>query len=171
MRDQSDSAKRTVHDHTTTPGLSAQIEAMDKLGFMLGRWRGVGWTMLEHGRAEFEQEESVRSLLSGEIVTVEGRANDPGNRDDIRFTAFAIAGYDPEAQAYSWRAYSAGNCVEVPLHVGDQTYRWEFEAAPDVLIRFDGTIAAGVWKEVGLLSADAGNSWSQTFEMNLTNCG
>jgi hypothetical protein len=124
--------------------------------------------MLEHGRAEFEQEEAVRSLLSGEIITVEGRANDPGNRDDIRFTAFAIARYDAEAQAYSWRAYSAGNCVEVPLEVGEGTYRWEFEAAPGVLMRFDGTLATDVWKVVGLVSMDTGSSWSQTFEMNLT---
>lgn len=156
-----------MNDRATEQKLSTQIEAMKRLGFMLGRWRGAGWTTLEHGRAEFEQEESVRSLLNGEIITVEGRANDPGNREDVRFTAFGIARYDAGAQAYSWRAYSAGNCVEVPFRVGEGTYRWEFEAAPGVLMRFDGTVAANTWKEVGRVSLDAGSSWSQTFEMSL----
>jgi hypothetical protein len=155
-------------DQATAPSLSAQIKAMKRLGFMLGRWRGAGWTLLEYGRVEFEQEESVRSLLSGEIITVEGRANYPGNHDDIRFAAFAIVRYDAEAQAYSWRAYSAGNCIEVPLQVGEGTYRWEFTAAPGMLMRFDGTLATDVWKEVGLVSMDTGSNWSQTFEMNLT---
>jgi hypothetical protein len=157
-----------VNDRSVTANSSTQIAVMRRFGFLLGRWRGHGWTVVERGRARFEQEESVRSRLQGEIITVEGRANDPGNRDDIRFSAFAIVSYDLVAKAHRWRAYSAGNCIEVPLHVGERTFWWEFEAAPDIRMRFDARIAGDSWRQVGRVSADAGTTWSQTFEMNLT---
>jgi hypothetical protein len=157
-----------VNDRTVTANSSTQVAAVRRLGFMLGSWRGSGWTVIEGSRVRFEQEESVRSRLNGEIITVDGRANDPGNRDDIRFSAFAIVSYDTAAKAYRWRAYSAGNCVEVPLDVGEQTFRWEFHPAPDTLMRFDAHVAGGSWRQVGQVSANAGTTWSQTFEMNLT---
>ena len=151
-----------------TAGVAEKIDAMARLGFMLGRWRGIGWTVLERGRVEFEQQEVVRSRLSGEILTVEGSANDPGHPDDVRFTAFAIATYDPDTHSYRWRAYSAGSCVEVALEVDDRSYRWEFEAAPGVQMRFHGTVGTDLWHETGHASHDGGDSWSHTFEMNLT---
>jgi hypothetical protein len=157
-----------VNDGIVTANSSTQIAAMRRLGFMLGYWRGSGWTVVEGRQVRFEQEESVRSRLHGEIITVDGRANDPGSRDDVRFSAFAIVGYDIAAKAYRWRAYSAGNCIEVPLDVGEQTFRWEFEAAPGTLVRFDAHVAGDSWRQVGQVSADAGAAWSQTFEMDLT---
>jgi hypothetical protein len=160
-----------VSDRTVTAGSSTQIAAMRRLGFLLGDWRGHGWTAIGGHRVRFEQEESVRSRLGGEIVTVDGRANDPGNREDVRFSAFAIASYDIEASVYRWRAYSAGNCIEVPLEVGDQTFGWGFGAASDTLIRFDASIAGNTWRQVGKVSVDAGATWSQTFEMTLTREG
>jgi hypothetical protein len=157
-----------VTDPAIPANSSTRIVAMRRLGFILGRWQGRGWTMIERRRVRFEQEESVDSRLNGEIITVDGRANDPGNRDDIRFTAFAIASYDVATMTYRWRAYANGTCVEVPLDVGDQTFRWEFQAAPNTLMRFDAHVAGGSWRQVGEVSADAGVTWSQTFEMELT---
>jgi hypothetical protein len=157
-----------VNDRTGTANSSPQSAALRRLGFILGSWQGTGWTVIQGRRVRFEQEESVCSRLDGEIITVDGRANDPGNRDDIRFRAFAIVSYDTAANAYRWRAYSAGNCIEVALDVAEQTFRWQFEAAPDVLMSFDAQVAGNSWRQVGHVSADAGITWAQTFEMNLT---
>jgi hypothetical protein len=140
--------------------------AMERLGFLLGRWRGPGWIIVGERTVEFEQEELVRAVLGGELITVEGRASDPGNREDVRFNAFAIARYDTDARAYSWRAYTAGHCGEVPLYVGAGTYRWEYEPTPNVLVRFEATVGAGRWHQTG--HTRVGGRWTQTFEMNLT---
>jgi hypothetical protein len=89
----------------------------------------------------------------------------PGNREDVRFNAFAIARYDTDARAYSWRAYTAGHCGEVPLYVGAETYRWEYEPMPNVLVRFEATVSDGRWHQTG--HTRVGDKWTQTFEMNL----
>jgi hypothetical protein len=140
--------------------------AMERLGFLLGRWRGPGWIVMGQRRMEFEQEESVRAVLGGELITVEGRANAPGNREDVRFNAFAIARYDTDARAYSWRAYTGGHCGEFPLHVGAGTFRWEYEPAPNVLMRYEATVGDGRWHQTG--HTRVGDKWTQTFEMNLS---
>jgi hypothetical protein len=139
--------------------------AMERLGFLLGRWRGPGWIVVGQRTMEFEQEERVRAVLGGELITVEGRASAPGNREDVRFNAFAIARYDTDARAYTWRAYTAGHCGEVPLYVGAETYRWEYEPMPNVLVRFEATVSDGRWHQTG--HTRVGDKWTQTFEMNL----
>ncbi len=59
---------------------------------------------LDRGRprtVEFEQEELVRAVPGGAVVTVEGRAAAPGDPRDVRFTAFAVARYDVTARGYT----------------------------------------------------------------------
>src|SRR5204863_6482345 len=116
------------------------LSVADRLGFLLGHWRGRGWTVVGPRTVEFEQEEQVRAVLGGALVTVEGRATAPGDPQDVRFTAFAIARYDAEAGVYAWRAYSPGGWVEVPLHVGSGTFGWGYDAAPGVPVRFEATV-------------------------------
>ena len=128
------------------------------LPFRVGRWRGTGWTEVERGRVPFEQQETVRSPLDGELVTIEGRANDPGHPDDVRFRAFAVATVDAATGEARWRAYSSGN---------GPNYRWEFEAAPGVRMRFDGTAEEDRRREIGHRSTDGGTTWVPTFEMEL----
>jgi len=158
-----------VADPTTTgPNLAAQIDAMDTLGFMLGRWRGTGWTIRDGERVEFDQDEHVRRVGSGDILTVEGSAHEPDRPDRPRFAAFAIVSYDPDTHSYSWRAYSAGHCLEVPLHVGDHTFTWDLEPQPGTLMRFTATYTTTTWTHHGDISHDAGRSWTPHLALNLT---
>ena len=117
---------------------------------------------------EFEQQEVVRCPLPGELITIEGRANRPGDPDDVRFRAFAVVTLDPSTGETRLRAYSGGHVVEVPLVLDDGAYRWEFEAAPGVLMRFDGTAGEDRWRETGHRSTDGGATWVRTFDMDLS---
>lgn len=146
--------------------LAAQIEAVQSLDFLLGRWRGHGWTMTGSGRAEFEQQEWVRSLLSGEIITVEGRASGPDS-DATMFSAFAVVSYDVDQRSLRWRAYSAGHCVDVEVQVDRQSFRWALEPEPGVQLRFLAEVEGDTWRETGRLSTDGGVSWSTSLEMEL----
>jgi hypothetical protein len=153
-------------DHPTDDPLTRQVSALQSLGFLLGRWRGRGWTMTRDGRVEFEQHEWVRTLLGGSLMTVEGRATGPGE-DVEKFSAFAVVTFDPTTAAYGWRAYSAGHCLDVELQVGEQTFGWGFEVAPGVHTRFEADVSGDVWHEVGHVSTDGGATWTQTFEMSV----
>lgn len=158
----SDGGERTPEDL-----LADQVSGLASLRFLLGRWQGHGWTMTRAGRVEFEQQEWVRSLLGGSLMTVEGRATGPGAGLE-KFSALAVVTFDPAEAVYGWRAYSAGHCLDVELQVGEQTFGWGFEVAPGVHTRFEADVAGDVWHEVGHVSSDGGQTWTQTFEMSVT---
>jgi hypothetical protein len=85
----------------------------------------------------------------------------------VRFTAFAVARFDAEAGGCTWRAYSAGGCVEVPLEVGPGSFGWGYEVAPGVPVRFEATIEGDTWRQAGFTGTDR----RQTFAMELTRTG
>lgn len=146
--------------------LATQIEQVQSLRFLLGRWHGRGWTMTSSGGAEFEQQERVRSLLSGELITVEGRATGPG-ADVEKFSAFALVSYDVDRSSLRWRAYSSGHCVDVEVQVNRHSFCWALEPTPGVQLRFQAEVAGDTWHETGRVSTDGGASWSTTLEMEL----
>lgn len=153
---------------TRTDAVPAGDAAMDDLAVFAGTWHGSGWTLTRHGRAEFDQTELVEYRLGGELLTIEGTGSRPGAPSDVRFRAFAVVRIDPETGGYAWRAYSAGNSIEVPLERTDAGYRWGFDPGPGIRMRFDITIGDGAWNETGAVSTDDGLTWRRSLEMRLT---
>lgn len=147
---------------------SPRSAAMAGLADFAGVWHGSGWTFTQHGRVEFHQTEQVAYRLGGELLTIEGTGSRPGDPADVRFRAFAVVRFDPETDGLAWRAYSAGNQIEVPLERTGTGYRWGFDAAPSTRMRFDITIGDGIWAETGEASTDNGLTWQQSLEMHLT---
>jgi hypothetical protein len=138
---------------------------------LVGDWHGRGWIELRPGRREqFDQRESVRCALGGEILVIEGRgtARGRGQRaETVVHQALGVVSHDSRAASYLMRAYSAGRpAVDSPLELstaGDIT--WGFAQGP-VQIRFRIRISDGAWHEVGEMSLNGG-SWRQFFEMRL----
>lgn len=53
--------------------LAAQREAMQKVDFLVGQWKGESWTEIIPGhRQRSEGTESVESKLDGLLLTIEG---------------------------------------------------------------------------------------------------
>lgn len=142
--------------------------ALTPLSAFLGKWSGRGWTVTRDGRVDFEQTEDVQSRLGGKLLTIEGRANRPGDRDDVRFRAFAVVRVDLGSGRFLWQAYSADNSIEVELQQTKSGFRWELDADGDVRMRFDIALDDSTWVETGQMSADAGQTWQPSLEMRLS---
>lgn len=154
-----------------SPDVPAQLAAMRKLDFMLGRWEGEGWYVTRQGRVDFLQTETVAPRLGGLLLIVDGK----GVRKDDRRTpvhdAFAVASVDPAGQTYRWEAFSEGNRLETELVVRDRGWQWSFSPVPGVTVRYQATFTADVWRETGEMSVDGGATWRPSLDMTLRRVG
>lgn len=151
--------------------LAEQKDAMQKVAFLVGDWKGTGWMMTGPGhREEFTSHETVESRLDGLVLIIEGvhESSDPARKGTVVHHALAELSWDPKQSAYRFRSRLAtGEESDFSGKIVDGAFVWIFPAGPGATIRY--TIkedAQGRWNEIGERSAD-GQSWSQIFGMTL----
>lgn len=127
--------------------LQAQREALAKLAFMDGTWRGSAWTLLPSGEKHtLVQTERVGPFLDGAVKVVEGRGYEADGR--LAFNAFGTISFNPATQAYSMRSHAMGNAGDFKLTPTADGFTWEIPAGP-MTIRYTATLKDGTWVEVG----------------------
>lgn len=148
-----------------------EVEAIARLGFMLGRWQGPGWHVTADGRrAELVQEETVTSHLGGRLLAVDGvghARDDPGR---VVHEAFALVWFDPAAERYWWEAFSRAGRTVTALEVEDAAFRWTLDLGDEGRIRYEARFAGGTWEETGEAAAPGGG-WRPMFAMALERAG
>src|SRR6266436_5806115 len=78
----------TAQEHPSATALiAAQRDAMLRLAYMDGVWRGPAWTILPSGEKHtFTQTERIGSFLDGSVKVIEGRGYDPDGK--VTFNVF-----------------------------------------------------------------------------------
>lgn len=128
--------------------LAPQREAMKRLAYTDGVWRGPAWTVLPNGQKHhITQTERIGPFLGGTLKVIEGRGYEPDGR--VSFNAFGIISYAPDKNAYMLRSYAQGHAGDFELKLKDDGYTWEIPAGPGMTIRYTATVKDGAWKEVG----------------------
>ncbi len=150
------------------PRMAAQREAMARLAFMDGSWRGSAWTLTPQGRHELTQTERVGGFLGGSVRIVEGRGYEADGT--IGFNAVGVISWDPDTQRYSFSAWAQGRNGVYPFQLTDSGFAWETPAGPGAVIRYTATIRDGTWHEVGDLVA-RGRPPLRIVELNLRRVG
>jgi hypothetical protein len=148
--------------------LEAQKEAMKKLAFMDGVWRGPAWTTTPTGKHHITQTERIGPFLGGTIKVIEGKGYEPDGTSS--FNALGIISYDVTKKTYSMRSYAMGRSGDYPVTLTDDGFRWEIPAGPGMTIRYTATVKDGTWKEVGDRVA-SGKTPVRFFEMELKRVG
>jgi hypothetical protein len=147
---------------------AAQREAMSRLAFMDGQWRGPAWILLPSGeKHNLTQTERVGPFLGGAVRVIEGRGYEADG--SIGFNALAVVSYDPAKQAFSLRSYAMGQAGDYVLTPTADGFTWEIPAGP-MTIRYTAVIKNGEWKEVGDRIPPNGNP-VRFFEMTLKRVG
>jgi hypothetical protein len=145
--------------------VAAQREAMDRLAFMDGEWKGPAWTILPSGeRHDITQTERIGPFLDGSVKVVEGRGY--GDDGRVSFNALAIISYDADADTYNMRSYAQGRVGDFALTPTADGFQWEIPAGP-MTIRYTAVVKDGTWKEVGERIVP-GNEPIRFFEVTLT---
>jgi hypothetical protein len=154
------------------PPPDAQRDAMKKLDFLVGEWKGESWSEFVPGKRQTSQgTETVQSKLDGLLLTMEGvhrRKTDDKEEGKITHSAFAVTSYDEKAKQYRVQAYtSRGQYVEAQAKVAEKRLEWGFKIPEFGDVRYTVTIDdKGRWFETGEVSQD-GKEWRRFFEMTL----
>ena len=148
--------------------IAAQREAMAKLSFMDGIWRGTAWTILPSGvKHTITHTERIGPFLDRSLKVIEGRGYDPDGT--VTFNAFGTISFNPATKVYTLHSYAQGNAGDFVLTVKDDGYVWEIPAGP-MTIRYTAVIKPDGWLEVGDRIMP-GKDPVRFFEMNLKRVG
>lgn len=144
----------------------ASIEAMKKLNFLVGEWKGQGWTEFVPGqRGTASITEKVQSKLSGLVMLIEGLGEHEGK---IVHNAMAVLWYDERAKLYRLRSFlTDGRAVDAEAKFIGEDFQWSFQSPMGAGIRYTVRLTdKGEWFEKGEMSQD-GKTWRQFHEMTL----
>ena len=132
-------------DPATT--VAAQKEALAKLSFLDGLWRGPAWTISHYGEKHtVTQTERVGPFLDGAVKVIEGLGYEADGK--VAFNALGVISYDPATRAYSMRSYAMGRSGDYILTLLADGVSWEIPAGP-MTIRYTAKVKDGTWHEVG----------------------
>jgi hypothetical protein len=154
------------------PAPAAQREAMKKLDFLVGQWKGEGWMEFAPGqRRKFKSNEVVESKLDGLLLAVEGlHRGQAGNqgKEVVVHHAFALLSYDDTAKRYRFQAFTIrGNFEDAEAKVSEKQMVWGMKIPQFGEVRYTIKLdEKGRWFEIGDVSRD-GKTWQQFFEMTL----
>jgi hypothetical protein len=148
-----------------TARMSAQVEAMKRLSWMDGVWRGQAWTILATGeRREVTQTERIGPALSGGIKVLEGRGYLPDG--DTGFNAFGVLSFEPRTGAYTLHSYAMSQAGDFPLKPTADGYVWEIPLG-NFSIRYTAVLKDGVWTETGERVVPGSDPAAVFFQMKL----
>jgi hypothetical protein len=147
--------------------IASQTEAMRAFAMLDGIWRGPATvTQADGSRLSFTQTE--RTVLSGSIKVIEGRAYDDAGA--VRFNAFAIVSFDPATGSYTLHSHALGRVGDFAFVPTADGYRWEIPLGPAGTLRYVATVRDGELHEVGDRIAE-GRAPVRMFEMRLKRVG
>lgn len=112
-----------------TPDLRAQRAAMQKLGFLVGKWSGEAQVFPSAGETlRLEWTENAEYKLDGLILEVEANGRNKADNTVVR-QALGIVSYDDSVGAYRMRTYNDGRYLETDLKVLDagNGFTWGFK--------------------------------------------
>jgi hypothetical protein len=151
---------------------AVQKEAMKKLSYLTGEWKGESWTEFVPGqRLTSVGTETVQSKLDGLLLVMEGvhkRRGREKEAGEVVHGAFAVVSYDEKAMRYRFLAYTnRGNYTEAEAKVADGKMEWGFHIPQFGDMRYTINMnEKGQWFEIGEISTD-GKQWRKFFEMTL----
>jgi len=153
------------------PSPTEQLEAISKLDWLIGNWKGEGWIEFRPGeRRTFTQTEIVQRKAGGTVVTVEGHGitKNAGTNATV-LDAFTVVSYDLRKKKYRWQSHTdKGHFTDTELTVGQRTFQWAVDAGNFGTMRYTMVLNdKGEWFEIGEVSRD-GQPWRKFFEMTLT---
>ena len=123
-----------------------QREAMRKLEFLVGRWRGPVTIVRGPGEPlHLTQTEDVESRLDGLVLLIEGKSTAADG--DAPFQALATIAFDEATHTYRFRAYNEGHYLDTELTVLPGGFSWGFAAGPAHVVNTMHLTGKGQWQE------------------------
>jgi hypothetical protein len=147
------------------PNVAAQKEAMKKLEFLVGRWKGPASVRRGPGEPiRITQHENVQYKLDGLLLLIEGEGRD-GEGKSV-FGALAVVSFDDTTGTYRFRAFNDGRTLETEFKVEEKGFAWGYTAGALKVMNVMKVSESGEWVETTDATFGA-NPTLRTVEMKL----
>jgi hypothetical protein len=128
------------------PAMDTQREAMRKLDFLVGRWRGPVTVVRGPGEPlHLIQTENIEPRLDGLVLLIEGKST--GADGNTPFQSLATIAFDDATHTYRLRAYNDGHYLDTELTVLRDGFSWGFAAGPAHIVNTMRLTGKGQWQE------------------------
>jgi hypothetical protein len=149
------------------PTTDAGLEAMKKLSFLVGEWKGTASMRRGPGEpARMTSRETVGYKLGGRVLVVEG-LHELVTTGEVVHQTLGVFFHDAKTGDYRFRTWLAqeGREGEHRAQLENGALLW-FLDSPNGAVRYTIRVEGDTWKEIGEI--DRGGTWSSFFEMTLT---
>ncbi|HTQ64094.1 MAG TPA: hypothetical protein VMI12_04815 [Puia sp.] len=145
------------------------MDAIQKISFLTGNWKGTGWIQMGPQKSTFNQTENISVKVNGTIIQIDGQGKDQQKTGVVIHQAFAIISYDIENSKYLMKAFRGdGEQIDAEAKlIDDHSFQWDFSNAMTGQIKYTITVINNKWTETGEMSTDKGKNWFKYFEMVL----
>jgi len=127
--------------------IAGQREAMKRLAYMDGVWRGPAWTILPSGEKHIiTQTERIGPFLDGSVKVTEGKGYDPDGK--VTFNAFGTIYFNQATSVYTLHSHAMGYVGDFELKLMPDGYTWDIPTG-SMTIHYTAVIKDGTWHEVG----------------------
>ena len=116
-----------------SPTTAAQQDAMKRLEFLVGQWKGEGWMQVAGQRRTFKGTEVVQRKLDGLLVAIEGLHRGQVGEEGVVHHAFALVSYDDKAKRYRFQAFTSQGTyedAEAKVSTTMAGWSWVLETCP-----------------------------------------
>ena len=127
------------------PNVTAQREAMKKLEFLAGNWKGPAVVTRGTGPLQITQSETVRFKLDGLVLLIEGEGRNAEGK--VVFGALATVAFDEATSKFRFRAHSDGHFLDTEQTVETNGFSWGYTAGPLKVANTMTVSEKGEWVE------------------------
>ncbi|RED99836.1 hypothetical protein [Marinoscillum furvescens] len=142
---------------------------VSRFGFMAGNWEGEGAMTQGPGTGTVTQvTEEVYFDVDSTVLVFRGIGK-LASGEKVH-DALGVLYYDHFKKSVKINTWvSKGMHTQASVEwLGDQHFRWFFDAGPDREIRYTIRVKDDIWHEQGEISTDSDDSWTLFFEMKLS---
>ena len=144
------------------------VEAIRKLAFLEGVWRGKGWIQAGDKKQYFNETETVRIKVGETLVQIDVYGVSAENDSVIINNGLAIISYNQPTKKYEMKFFQAdGSLTDATVRIIHKNTIEINLSRKTGYTRFVIEANESQWFEQGFSSSD-GKSWKQVFEMKLT---
>lgn len=135
---------------------TAELTAMKKLGFLVGKWEGQGWMQQGPTKETANGTENVQWKLQGKALLVEGLFTHVSTKQVVHET-LAVITFDEKSGKYKFSAFLFNRPNgEYELKAHENGFTWSMKPTEQVTVDFAMNLVNGEWIEVGEFSFNGG---------------
>jgi len=144
------------------------LDAIDKISFITGTWKGAGWLQIDTQKLSFNQDEIIYKKANGTIIQIEGLGKDTIDSTKLIYQDFDLIYFNADSGKYQIKSLrDNGKLIDGNILFPDEhTMQWVYGNQEKGKVRYTISVRDKEYLEIGEMYVEDDN-WIKFFEMVL----